>query len=121
MDQLHLLWEYQKADVEVDMFQDQYRQDLGGRRPRPGMPPRYPCTAYYAEGLLVGYRWFDTKEVPVMYAFGHGLSYVDFGYSDIKAKKKSDAIQETFKITNNGKMDADEVPQLYVHRVDATV
>ena len=111
----------QKADVEVDLFQEQYRRDINARPPRPGMPARYPCTAYYSEKLLVGYRWFDTREVPVMYAFGHGLSYVDFGYSDIKAKKKKDVIEVTFNLKNNGTMYADEVAQLYVHRVDATV
>ena len=39
--------------------------------------------SHYTEGLLVGYRWFDTKNAPVMYAFGHGLSYVDFEYGDL--------------------------------------
>ncbi len=111
----------QKADVEGDLFGNQYRQDIQGQKKRPTGLVRYPATAYYSEGSLVGYRWYDTKEIPVMFAFGHGLSYVDFEYSDIKAKKGKDIVTVSFNLTNKGKMDADEVAQLYVHRIDATV
>ena len=79
----------------------------------------------YTEGMLVGYRWFDTKGIKPLYAFGHGLSYVDFGYSGLKANKKSykegDVIKVTFNLENKGGMEADEVAQLYVHRKDAKV
>ncbi|MCQ2141077.1 MAG: glycoside hydrolase family 3 C-terminal domain-containing protein [Bacteroidales bacterium] len=111
----------QKAEVEGDLFGNQYRQDIQGQKKRPMGPTRYPATAYYSEGSLVGYRWFDTKQVPVMYAFGHGLSYVDFEYANIQTKKKKDLIEVSFNLTNKGTMDAEEVAQLYVHRVDATV
>lgn len=111
----------QKAEVEGDLFGNQYRQDIQGQKKRPMGPVRYPATAYYSEGSLVGYRWYDTKNVPVMYAFGHGLSYVEFEYANIAAKKKKDTIEVTFNLTNKGSMDADEVAQLYVHRVDATI
>lgn len=115
----------QKAEVEGDLFGNQYRQDIKGQKKRPVGPTRYPATAYYSEGSLVGYRWFDTKDVPVSYAFGHGLSYVDFEYSDIRTDKKeykeNGTIKVSFNITNMGGMDADEVAQLYVHRVDARV
>ncbi|MBO5903670.1 MAG: fibronectin type III-like domain-contianing protein, partial [Tidjanibacter sp.] len=73
----------------------------------------------------VGYRWFDTKNVPVMFAFGHGLSYVTFDYANIATNKSSykanDTIEVTFDLTNNGDMVADEVVQLYVTRLDAQV
>ncbi|MCR5351319.1 MAG: glycoside hydrolase family 3 C-terminal domain-containing protein [Bacteroidales bacterium] len=75
----------------------------------------------YTEGLLVGYRWFDTKDVKPMYAFGHGLSYVDFGYGEMAAKAGSDAVKVSFELANEGEMAADEVVQLYVHRVDSQV
>ena len=75
----------------------------------------------YTEGILVGYRWFDTKEVPVMYAFGHGLSYVDFGYGDLKCKTRKDKISVNFSLTNEGSMEADEVVQLYVRRPESKV
>ena len=75
----------------------------------------------YTERFYVGYRWFDTKAVKPMYAFGHGLSYVDFGYGDIKASVKGGQVKVSFLLTNEGGMDADEVVQLYVHRVGATV
>ncbi len=75
----------------------------------------------YTEGPLVGYRWFDTKEIKPMYAFGHGLSYVTFKYGAMRASASSRAVKVVFDLTNEGKMDADEVVQLYVHRVDATV
>ena len=75
----------------------------------------------YTEGIFVGYRWFDTKNVPVMYAFGHGLSYVDFEYGDLTCRQKKDMIQVSFDLTNLGDMEADEVAQLYVKRLDSKV
>ena len=75
----------------------------------------------YAEGSLVGYRWFDTKEIKPMYAFGHGLSYVDFAYGEMTASAAADAVKVSFELANEGGMDADEVVQLYVARPGATV
>ena len=75
----------------------------------------------YREGILVGYRWYDTKDVPVMYAFGHGLSYVEFEYSPLTCKQKKDKIQVSFDLKNLGDMEADEVAQLYVKRLDSKV
>jgi len=81
--------------------------------------------AVYSEGLFVGYRWFDTKKLPVMYPFGYGLSYTTFEYKKLKTSKdkygSDESIEVTFKLKNTGKKDADEVAQLYVHRVDAKV
>lgn len=81
-----------------------------------------PDNAYYSEESLVGYRWFDTKKVPVMYPFGHGLTYVGFEYSklgtDKKTYGKNDVINVTFELQNTGGMTADEVVQVYVHRID---
>jgi beta-glucosidase len=84
-----------------------------------------PNTAVYSEESLVGYRWFDTKNIPVMYPFGYGLSYSSFSYSELKTDKKSygkdDVINVSFEIKNTGTMVADEVPQVYVHRINPTV
>ena len=75
----------------------------------------------YKEGILVGYRWYDTKDVPVMYAFGHGLSYVDFEYGPLACRQKKDKFMVTFNLKNAGDMEADEVVQLYVRRKDSKV
>lgn len=75
----------------------------------------------YTEGIFVGYRWFDTKNVPVMYAFGHGLSYVDFEYGELTCRKKKDRVLISFNLRNLGDMEADEVAQLYVKRLDSKV
>ena len=81
--------------------------------------------AYYTEELLVGYRWFDTKNIKPLFPFGHGLSYTTFQYTDIKTDKAKYTPDETIKvsvnITNRGKTDADEVVQVYVHRVKTKV
>ena len=77
--------------------------------------------SHYTEGVLVGYRWFDTKKAPVMYAFGHGLSYVDFEYGDLSLKQKKDKIQVSFTLKNLGDMEADEVAQLYVRRPETKI
>ena len=75
----------------------------------------------YTEGIFVGYRWYDTKDVPVMYAFGHGLSYVDFEYGAISCKRRNDRICIRFELSNLGEMEADEVVQLYVRRPDSKI
>ena len=75
----------------------------------------------YTEGFYVGYRWFDTKEVKPMYAFGHGLSYVDFEYDALKVKSGKDDVKATVTVKNTGSMPADEVVQLYVRRIDSAV
>lgn len=84
-----------------------------------------PYTAYYSEESLVGYRWFDTKNVPVMYPFGYGLTYTTFEYSKVKTDKnkygKDDVITITFELKNTGKVAADEVVQVYVHRINSSV
>ena len=75
----------------------------------------------YTEGVFVGYRWFETRDVPVMYAFGHGLSYVDFEYGALRLKKSRKSIKVSFDVKNLGGMEADEVVQLYVRRIDSAV
>ncbi len=75
----------------------------------------------YSEGIFVGYRWFETKEVPVMYSFGHGLSYVDFEYGELSLKKSKKNIKVSFTVKNLGNMEADEVVQLYVSRPDTKI
>ncbi len=71
----------------------------------------------YREGLYVGYRYYDTGRVRVMYPFGFGLSYTTFEYRDIKA----DDTGVTFTVTNAGEADGAEVAQLYVGMKDAKV
>lgn len=82
-------------------------------------------TAVYSEESLVGYRWFDTKKIPVMYPFGYGLTYTTFSYSNLKTDKqkygKNDIITVSLEIKNTGKVASDEVPQVYVHRVNPSV
>lgn len=72
----------------------------------------------YTEGILVGYRWFDAKDVEPLYPFGYGLSYTNFEFSDIKTDKENydsdDIIQVSFNIRNTGNIDGKEVAQLYV-------
>lgn len=72
----------------------------------------------YEEDILVGYRRFDTKGLPVVYPFGYGLSYTTFNYSNLNTDKKTydqaDTIQATFTLTNTGDREGAEVAQLYV-------
>ncbi len=84
-----------------------------------------PHTAYYSEESLVGYRWFDTKNLPVMYPFGHGLTYTSFEYSGLSTDRekygKNDMISLTLELKNTGSATADEVVQAYVHRINPSV
>lgn len=84
-----------------------------------------PNTAFYSEESLVGYRWFDTKNLPVMYPFGHGLTYTTFEYGTLTTDReeygKKEVISLTLELKNTGRVAADEVVQAYVHRINPSV
>lgn len=67
----------------------------------------------YSEGLFTGYRYYDTKALPVQYPFGHGLSYTRFELSDLRYDSASK--QVTVKVANVGDRAGAEVVQLYIH------
>ena len=79
----------------------------------------------YEEDILVGYRWYDTKQLPVVYPFGYGLSYTDFSFAGLSTDKKSygpdETVKATFTLTNTGKRDGAEVAQLYVSDPECSV
>ena len=112
--------QYRKNDIKTDSV-DKEEIDFSAFFSRSVNGPDAP----YSEGLFVGYRWFDSKDLPVLYPFGYGLSYVDFNYSKLKTNKESyqvnDVIEVSFTIQNTGSMQADEVPQVYVHRINPSV
>ena len=68
----------------------------------------------YEEDIYVGYRYFDSFNVPVSYPFGYGLSYTTFDYSDAKIAKKDDGYEVTVSVKNSGKHEGKEVVELYV-------
>ena len=111
-------------NASEDLFTLMYRLDATGytREQIQEYIANLPAPeSHYTEGIFVGYRWFETKEIPVMYAFGHGLSYVDFEYGPLTCKQKKDKFYVTFELKNLGNMEADEVAQLYVKRIDSAV
>lgn len=69
----------------------------------------------YTEGLLMGYRWFDAKNIAPVFPFGYGLSYTTFEYSDMKIKKQKDGkVRVSVKVKNTGHHSGKETVQLYV-------
>lgn len=78
---------------------------------------------FYREGLYVGYRYYDKKEMPVRYPFGYGLSYTTFQYSNLQIDKKvindTEMLNVTVEIENTGEREGEEVVQLYISPCDA--
>lgn len=75
---------------------------------------RTPATANFTEKLDFGYRWNERMGIKPGFAFGHGLSYTTFEYSDFAAVRTEDGVDVTFAITNTGDVTADEVAQVYI-------
>ena len=80
----------------------------------------------YDEGILVGYRWFDTKNIEPIYPFGYGLSYTTFAIKNARADKNvpyitNDTIYISVDVENTGDMDGKEVVQLYTTKKDSKV
>jgi len=72
----------------------------------------------YEEDIYVGYRYFDSFDVPVSYPFGFGLSYTTFDYSDAKIVEKGDAFEISVTVKNTGKLEGKEVVELYISAPD---
>jgi len=80
---------------------------------------------HYKEGLMVGYRYFDTKKVEPMFCFGYGLSYTSFEYDGLDIppywNNNDSAFSVSFTITNKGKREGKEISQLYIHQQKSSV
>ncbi len=75
----------------------------------------------YEEGLNVGYRYYDTYGVPVLFPFGHGLSYSEFMYRNISLKAVENRLEVDFDIENGSEIDGKEVSQIYVRAMSSYV
>lgn len=79
----------------------------------------------YSEGVFVGYRYYASKEMNVLFPFGHGLSYTTFSYSNLTVEKKrireSETLRVSVDVTNTGDRFGKEVVQLYVAPKNSTV
>jgi len=80
---------------------------------------------FYDEGIFVGYRYFDTKDIEPLFPFGHGLSYTTFNYENLNLSKSKIAGDEklnvTVDITNIGDKSGTEIIQLYIRDVESSV
>ena len=93
--------------------------------PAYGTYPGAKDVAHYKEGIFVGYRHFDRANIAPRFPFGYGLSYTSFAYGDLQVSPRRISVQDTvtvrLKITNTGAVAADEVVQLYLRDVEASV
>jgi len=85
-----------------------------------GAFPGDPGVVRYGEGVLVGYRWYDTRDLPVAYCFGHGLSYTTFEYGRVAAVVTGTGpamrVEVAVEVTNTGPRPGSEVVQVYLGR-----
>lgn len=86
--------------------------------------PTYPgdqLHARYGEGILVGYRGYDSLDREVAFPFGHGLSYTRFAYGDVDATTTPAGVQVRVTVSNEGARDGREVVQAYISKPDSSV
>ena len=95
--------------------------DAGGADSYPGVH----LQETYKEGILVGYRWYDTKKIKPLYPFGYGLSYTSWSISNMRVNKSSfrrrETISVTVKLNNTGRYDGKQTLQLYVAKAASAV
>lgn len=75
----------------------------------------------YSEGLNVGYRYFDTFDIPVLFPFGYGLSYSKFQYGNLSVENDGENVRVSFDVENLSDVDGKEVAQLYVRELTKEV
>ena len=90
-----------------------------------GKDQQNPINIKYNEGIFVGYRWHDTKNIKPLFSFGHGLSYTTFEIGQAKADKsvitEDETITFTIPVKNTGKKAGAEVVQLYIRDVKSSL
>jgi len=91
-----------------------------------GLPRNYPGDevkdVHYDEGIFVGYRWFDKKEISPLFPFGFGLVYTTFDFGDVSVlSKTSDSLSINLEVENTGERTGAEVVQVYSHDVQSSV
>ena len=91
-------------------------EDVPSAKTFPGEPAENPVNSFYKEGVYVGYRYYESFNVPVSFEFGFGLSYTTFGYSNLKMSSDtfSDKINVTVQVKNTGSVAGKEVAELYL-------
>jgi beta-glucosidase len=82
--------------------------------------PGGPATVEYRESIYVGYRYYDTAGVDLLFPFGHGLSYTTFAYRDLMLTQSGDTVTATFQLKNTGTVTGKETAQLYVRDLQST-
>ena len=87
--------------------------------------PGYEHRVEYKEGVFVGYRYYDKKDLEVLFPFGHGLSYTTFVYEDLKIDKEvmneDENVRISVQVRNSGEYKGKEVVQLYVSDVVSSI
>jgi beta-glucosidase len=98
-----------------DSFPLKY-EDIPSANSFHGLPADKPVNSFYKEGIYVGYRYYDSFNVPTAYEFGFGMSYTSFDYTDLKLSSKTfdSKIKISVKVKNTGKVAGKEVVQLYL-------
>jgi hypothetical protein len=91
---------FPNIENEVDFTWEQY----------PGLPIYNPLNANYSEKLEIGYRYYQSHNIQPKFAFGHGLSYTTFSYSNIAVSGRN----VSFEVSNTGSRTGYEVPQMYL-------
>lgn len=90
-----------------------------------GNYPGGPVTSEHKESVYIGYRYYDSADMDVVFPFGYGLSYTTFEYSDIKLSassiKDTDSVDVSFKIKNTGSVGGAEIAQVYVCDKESTI
>ena len=91
-------------------------EDVPSTGSYPGEPSEDPINSFYKEGIYVGYRYYDSFDVPTAYEFGYGISYTSFEYSDLKLNSKSfsEKMLVTVMVKNTGNVAGKEIVQLYL-------
>jgi len=98
-----------------DSFPMKY-EDVPSANSFPGLPIEEPVNSFYTEGIYVGYRYYETFDVPVAFEFGYGLSYTTFEYADLKLSTTefTDILTVSVSVKNSGEVAGKEVVQLYL-------
>ena len=96
---------------------------LKTERQYPGIKPEGEqwWQEYYDEGVFIGYRWYDTKKIPVQFPFGYGLSYTEFEISGAAIRPSGKGWTVSATVKNVGKVAGAEVVQLYLSDTEASV